>query len=244
MPASVASSETRKPIQVWTWPTPNGHKVHIMLEELGLPYEVIPVNIGAGDQFKPEFLAITPNHRIPAIVDPDGPDGKPFSLFESGAILIYLAEKTGSALLPKDPATRYRCLQWVMFQMGGVGPMFGQWNHFANYAKEKLDYPVERYTNEVARLHRVLNKRLSESEYLAGPDYSIADICTFPWIRNPQRRNVDLVQYPAVRRWHDAIADRPAVRRGVEVLADRQRRGQITDAEREVMFGKTQFAVR
>jgi GSH-dependent disulfide-bond oxidoreductase len=244
MHASVAPSETRKPIQVWTWPTPNGHKVHIMLEELGLPYEVIPVNIGAGDQFKSEFLAITPNHRIPAIVDPDGPDGKPFSLFESGAILIYLAEKTGRALLPEDPATRYRCLQWVMFQMGGVGPMFGQWNHFANYAKEKLDYPVERYTNEVARLHRVLNKRLSESEYLAGPDYSIADICTFPWIRNPQRRNIDLAQYPAVRRWHDAIAARPAVRRGVEVLADRQRRGQITDAEREVMFGKTQFAVR
>ncbi len=232
------------PIQVWTWPTPNGHKVHIMLEETGLPYEVIPVAIGAGDQFKPEFLAITPNHRIPAIVDPEGPDGKPFSLFESGAILIYLAEKAKSPLLPADPAARYRCLQWLMFQMGGVGPMFGQWNHFANYAKEKLPYAVERYTNEVARLHRVLNKRLSESEYLAGPDYSIADIATFPWIRNPQRRNIDLAQYPAVRRWHDAIAARPAVQRGVEVLADRQRRGQMTDAEREVMFGKTQFAVR
>jgi GST-like protein len=215
-----------------------------MLEELGLPYEVIPVNIGAGDQFSPEFLAITPNHRIPAIVDPDGPDGKPLSLFESGAILIYLAEKTGSALLPKDPVTRYRCLQWLMFQMGGVGPMFGQWNHFANYAKEKLDYPVERYTNEVARLHRVLNKRLADSEYLAGPDYSIADIATFPWIRNPQRRNIDLAQYPAVQRWHDAVAARPAVQRAVQVLADRQRRGAMTDAEREVMFGKTQFAVR
>jgi GST-like protein len=232
------------PIQVWTWPTPNGHKVHIMLEEVGLPYEVIPVNIGAGDQFRPEFLAITPNHRIPAIVDPEGPEGKPFPLFESGAILIYLAEKTGSALLPRDAAARYRCLQWLMFQMGGVGPMFGQYNHFANYAKEKLPYAIERYANEVARLHRVLNKRLSESEYLAGPDYSIADIATFPWIRNPQRRNVDLAQYPAVQRWHDAIAARPAVRRGVEVLADRQRRGPITDAEREVMFGKIQFAVR
>jgi GST-like protein len=131
-----------------------------------------------------------------------------------------------------------------MFQMGGVGPMFGQWNHFANYAKEKLPYAIERYTNEVARLHRVLNKRLSESEYLAGPDYSIADIATFPWVRNPQRRNVDLAQYPAVRRWHDAIAARPAVQRGVQVLAERQRQGQMTDAEREVMFGKTQFAVR
>ena len=232
------------PIQVWTWPTPNGHKVHILLEELGLPYEVVPVAIGKGEQFRPEFLAITPNHRIPAIVDPDGPGGERFSLFESGAILVYLAEKAGSDLLPRDPATRYRCLQWLMFQMGGVGPMFGQYNHFANYAVEKLPYAIERYTNEVARLHRVLDKRLSESAYLAGPDYSIADIATFPWIRNPDRRNVDLGQYPNVLRWHDAIAARPAVQRGVAVLAENQRRGQMTDAEREIMFGKTQFAAR
>ena len=232
------------PIQVWTWPTPNGHKVHILLEELGLPYEVVPVAIGAGDQFKPEFLAITPNHRIPAIVDPEGPGGKPFKLFESGAILIYLAEKAGSALWPADPATRYTCLQWLMFQMGGVGPMFGQYNHFANYAAEKLPYAIERYTNEVARLHRVLDKRLAESPWLAGPDYSIADICTFPWIRNPERRGIDLAHYPHVRRWHDAIAARPAVQRGVAVLAERQRQGSMTDAEREVMFGKTQFAAR
>jgi GST-like protein len=232
------------PIQVWTWPTPNGHKVHILLEELGMPYEVVPVAIGKGDQFKPEFLAITPNHRIPAIVDPEGPGGAPFSLFESGAILIYLAEKAQSDLLPKDPATRYTCLQWLMFQMGGVGPMFGQYNHFANYAVEKLPYAIERYTNEVARLHRVLDKRLSDSAYLAGADYSIADIATFPWIRNAERRNVDLGQYPNVLRWHDAIAARPAVQRGVAVLAENQRRGQMTDAEREVMFGKTQFAAR
>ena len=232
------------PIQVWTWPTPNGHKVHILLEELGLPYEVVPVAIGKGEQFRPEFLAITPNHRIPAIVDPEGPGGEPFSLFESGAILIYLAEKADSDLLPRDPATRHRCLQWLMFQMGGVGPMFGQYNHFANYAAEKLPYAIERYTNEVARLHRVLDKRLSESAYLAGPDYSIADIATFPWIRNADRRNVDLGQYPNVLRWHDAIAARPAVQRGVAVLAENQRRGPITDAEREVMFGKTQFAAR
>ena len=231
-------------IQCWTWPTPNGHKLHIMLEELGLPYEVIPVNIGAGEQFRPEFLAITPNHRIPAIVDPEGPQGKPFALFESAAILIYLAEKTGSALLPKEGAARYRCLQWTMFQMGGVGPMFGQYGHFANYAKEKLPYAIERYGNEVARLHRVLEKRLAESPYLAGPDYSIADICTFPWIRNAERRGVDLASFPAVKRWHDAIAARPAVQRAVEVLSERQRRGQITDAEREVMFGRTQFAAR
>ena len=232
------------PIEVWSWPTPNGHKVHIMLEELGLPYEVVPINIGAGDQFRPEFLAITPNHRIPAIVDPEGPGGQRFTLFESAAILIYLAEKTGSPLLPKDPATRYRCLEWTMFQMGGVGPMFGQYNHFANYAPEKLPYAIERYTNEVARLHRVLEKRLSASPFLAGPDYSIADICTFPWIRNADRRGISLDDYPNLRRWHDAIAARPAVQRGVQVLAERQRRGQITDAEREVMFGKTQFTPR
>lgn len=232
------------PIQVWSWPTPNGHKVHIMLEELGLPYEVVPVNIGAGDQFKPEFLAITPNHRIPAIVDPEGPGGERFPLFESGAILIYLAEKTGSPLLPSDPATRYRCLQWLMFQMGGVGPMFGQYNHFAAYAPEKIPYAVERYGNEVKRLHRVLEKRLSESEYLAGPDYSVADIATFPWVRNPDRRDINLSDYPAVKRWHDAIAARPAVQRGVQVLAENQRRGPISDQERDVMFGKTQFAAR
>lgn len=229
-------------IEVWSWPTPNGHKVHIALEELGLPYTVVPVNIGAGEQFRPEFLAITPNHRIPAIVDPDGPGGQELRLFESGAILIHLAEKAGR-LIPSDPVARLECLQWLMFQMGGVGPMFGQYNHFATYAPEKLPYAVERYANEVARLHRVLEKRLSKSEYLAG-DYSIADIATFPWIRNPDRRGVDLAEYPCVKRWHDAIAARPAVQRGVAVLADRQRKGTISDAERENMFGATQFAAR
>ena len=160
-----------------------------------------------------------------------------------GAILIYLAEKTGR-LIPADPAQRYACLQWLMFQMGGVGPMFGQYNHFAAYAPEKLPYAIERYASEVKRLHRVLEKRLSESEFLAGPDYSIADIATFPWIRNPDRRGIDLADYPAIRRWHDMIAARPAVQRGVAVLADRQRRGQISAAERENLFGTTQFAAR
>ncbi len=230
-------------IDVWTWPTPNGHKVHIALEELGLPYRVVPVDIGAGAQFKPEFLAITPNHRIPAIIDSEGPGGAPLTLFESGAILIYLAEKAGR-LMPADPAARLVCLQWLMFQMGGVGPMFGQYNHFAAYAPEKLPYAIERYGNEVKRLHRVLDKRLTESAFLAGPEYSIADIATFPWVRNPQRRGVTLADYPAVQRWHDLIAARPAVQRGVEVLSESQRAGAVTDAWRENMFGKTQFAAR
>jgi GST-like protein len=231
-------------IEVWTWPTPNGHKVHIALEELSLPYKVVPVNIGKGDQFKPDFLAITPNHRIPAIVDPDGPDGKPLKIFESAAILIYLSEKTGGKLIPTSGSERYACLQWMMFQMGGTGPMFGQYHYFANYATEKIPYAIQRYANEVRRLHRVLDKRLTESAYLAGPEYTMADIINFPWIRNPERRDVDLSDYPALKRWHDTIAARPAVRRGVEVLAEKQRRVQMTDEEWEIMFGKAQFAVR
>jgi GSH-dependent disulfide-bond oxidoreductase len=231
-------------IQLWTWPTPNGHKVHITLEELGLPYKVEPINIGKGDQFKPEFLAITPNHRIPAIVDPEGPSGKPLKLFESAAIMIYLSEKTGGKLIPADSVGRYLCLQWMMFQMGGTGPMFGQYNHFANYAVEKIPYAIERYTNEVKRLHRVLEKRLRESEYLAGADYSLADIINFPWIRNPDRRNINLADYPNVKRWHDAVAARPAVQRGVEVLSDKKKLGPMTEEEREIMFGKTQFLAR
>ncbi|WP_426957147.1 glutathione S-transferase N-terminal domain-containing protein [Muricoccus radiodurans] len=231
-----------RPIEAWTWPTPNGHKIHIALEELGLPYTVVPVNIGAGEQFSPDFLAINPNHRIPAIVDPDGPGGQPLRLFESGAILIYLAEKTGR-LIPSDPAARATCLQWLMFQMGGVGPMFGQYGHFHNYAPETLPYAQQRYANEVRRLHGVLDKRLSEAEFLAG-EYSIADIATFPWLRNPERRGIDLVEFPNVRRWHDTIAARPAVQRGVAVLAERQRQGTISDKERENLFGAAQFAKR
>jgi GSH-dependent disulfide-bond oxidoreductase len=231
-------------IEAWTWPTPNGHKVHIMLEELGLPYKVIPVNIGAGDQFKSEFLAITPNHRIPAIVDPDGPGGTPLKLFESGAILIYLSEKCGGRFIPADPTRRYVCLQWLMFQMGGIGPMFGQYNHFASYAPEKIPYAIERYTNEVRRLHRVLDKRLSDTDYLAGSEYSIADIATFPWVRNPDRRGIDLADYPSVKRWHDAIAARPAVQRGVAVLSEHQRQGGMTDEEKENLFGNAQFTAR
>ncbi len=231
-------------IEVWTWPTPNGHKVHIALEELGLPYKVVPINIGKGDQFKPEFLAITPNHRIPAIVDHEGPGGKPLKLFESAAILIYLSEKMGGKLIPTDPEGRYRCLEWMMFQMGGIGPMFGQYNHFANYAVQKIPYAIERYTNEVTRLHRVLEKRLSQADYLAGAEYSMADIITFPWIRNPDRRKINLADYPNLKRWHDTVAARPAVQRGVEVLSAKQRHGLMTEEERDIMFGKTQFQPR
>jgi GST-like protein len=217
--------------------------VHIAVEELEIPYKVIPVNIGAGEQFKPDFLAITPNHRIPAIVDPDGPGGKRFTLFESGAILIYLAEKTGK-LIPKDPTARYKCLEWVMFQMGGVGPMFGQYGHFHNYAPESLPYAKERYANEVKRLHGVLDKRLAQAEWLAGDEYSIADIITYPWLRFPERRGIDFDDYPNVKRWFAAIDRRPAVQRGVAVLSERQRVGPMDEKQKEILFGKTQFAKR
>ena len=208
-------------IELWSWPTPNGHKVHIALEELAVPYRTIAVDIMAGEQFKPEFLDITPNHRIPAIVDPDGPDGR-IELFESGAILIYLAEKAGR-LIPRDPAPRYICLQWLMFQMGGVGPMFGQWNHFATYAPEEIPYAIDRYGKEVRRLYGVLEKRLSTEEYLAGDELSIADIATFPWVRLPEKRNIDFAEFPNVARWHDAIAARPAVKRGLALLAEKRK---------------------
>ena len=230
-------------IEIWTWPTPNGQKVHIAIEELGLPYTIVPVEIGKGEQFKPEFLAINPNHRIPAIVDPDGPDGR-LTLFESGAILIYLAEKAGR-LIPGDAVGRYTCLQWLMFQMGGIGPMFGQYNHFANYAPEKLPYAIERYQNESNRLTRVLEKRLSQAEYLAGRDYSIADIATFPWLRSMVRRNIiSLEATPGVARWYAAIDARPGVERGLAVLAERQQPLQMSQEQRDILFGKTQNQVR
>ena len=206
-------------IDLYSWPTPNGHKIHIMLEECGLPYRVHAVNISANEQFKPEFLAISPNNKIPAMVDSDGPDGKPISMFESGAMLVYLAGKTGKFLGKTDRA-RYETLQWLMFQMGGVGPMLGQAHHFRIYAPEKLPYAIDRYTNEAKRLYGVLEKRLSQSKYLAGKDYTIADIAVFPWIRSWERQGVQLTDFPAVKKWFDAIDARPAVKRGVQVLAD------------------------
>jgi GST-like protein len=202
-------------IDLYTWSTPNGRKASIMLEETGLPYAVHRINIGQSDQFKPEFLAISPNNKIPAIVDSDGPGGGPYSLFESGAILIYLAEKTGK-LMPTAPAARYRVLQWLMFQMGGVGPMFGQAHHFLRFAKEKIAYAMRRYSDETARLYRVLDKQLSDHEYLAD-DYSIADIATYPWVARHEWQQIDLATYPNVKRWFDAISARPAVQRGMKV---------------------------
>ena len=230
-------------IDVYTWPTPNGHKVHVMLEECGLPYKVHAIDIGRGAQFEPAFLKISPNNRIPAIVDPDGPDGKPLSLFESGAILIYLAEKTGK-FLPKNPRGRYTTLQWLMWQVGGVGPMFGQTHHFRNYAPEKIEYAINRYTNETGRLYRVMDKRLGEAKYLAGDEYSIADIATWPWTRSIKNQGHDLDSFPNVKRWSEAIEARPAVQRGVKVLADIRRDISTDEKAKEILFGATQYAKR
>jgi len=228
-------------IDVYSWPTPNGHKVHIMLEECGLPYAAHAIDIGAGDQFKPEFLKISPNNKIPAIVDPDGPDGEPISLFESGAILIYLAGKTGT-LLPTDTRGKYLALQWLMFQMGSIGPMLGQAHHFRLYAPEKIDYAIKRYTNEAKRLYGVMDRRLREAEFFAG-EYSIADIAIFPWTRSHTNQGVDLTDYPNFKRWYETVGARPAVQRGVKVLADR-RKPQVSDQDKETLFGATQYEKR
>jgi len=229
-------------IAVYSWATPNGHKVHIMLEECGLPYRTVAVDIGAGDQFKPEFLAVSPNNKIPAIVDPDGPGGEPISLFESGAILLYLAAKTGR-YLPDDLRARYEVLQWLMFQMAGVGPMLGQAHHFRIYAPEKIPYAIDRYTNEARRLYGVMDKRLAKSRYMGGAEYSIADIAVFPWLRSWKNQGIDWNDFPHLKGWFDEIAARPAVKRGVEVLAD-QRKPTLDDKAREAMFGKTQYERR
>jgi GSH-dependent disulfide-bond oxidoreductase len=229
-------------IELYSWPTPNGHKVHIMLEECVLPYNIHPIDIGAGEQFQPEFLQISPNNRIPAIVDTDGPGGKPISVFESGAILIYLAEKTGK-FLPKDARGRYKVLEWLMWQMGGVGPMFGQANHFRSYAPEPIPYAIDRYTKEVRRLYGVMNKQLGGSPFLAG-DYSIADIITYPWTLLNKRYDVEMDEFSNVKRWQGTIGARPAVERGMAVLAERRRAGPMTDEAKRNLFGDKQFAQR
>ena len=230
-------------IDLYSWATPNGHKVHIMLEECGLPYRVHGINIGTGEQFQPDFLAISPNNKIPAITDSDGPDGMPISLFESGAILLYLAAKAGR-FLPEDVRGKYTALQWLMFQMGGVGPMLGQAHHFRMYAPEKIDYAVNRYSNEAKRLYGVMDKQIEHTgAYIAGADYSVADIAIFPWLRSWQNQGIDWADFPALRVWFDRVSARPAVQRGVQVLAD-LRKPFRTEAEKEVLFGNTQYRKR
>jgi len=229
-------------IDVYSTATPNGHKVHVMLEECDVPYRVHHIDIGAGDQFQPEFLKISPNNKIPAIVDSDGPDGSPVSLFESGAILVYLASKTGR-FLGRTDREKFVTLQWLMFQMGGVGPMLGQAHHFRVYAPKKIEYAVNRYTNEAKRLYGVLDRRLGEACYLAGDEYSIADIATFPWTRTYANQGIELGDFPHVKRWFDEIGARPAVQRGVATLAD-LRKPLTDDTARETLFGASQYAKR
>ena len=233
-------------IDVYSWPTPNGHKVHIMLEECGLrlsrDWLAHPVNIGSGDQFKPAFLKISPNNKIPALVDPNGPDGKPIALFESGAILMYLAAKTGK-FLPESDRAKFEVLQWLMFQMGGVGPMLGQAHHFRIYASEKIDYAVNRYTQEAKRIYGVMDKQLTSHKFIAGQTYSIADIAIFPWLRSWQNQGIDWADYPHLKAWFDKIAERPAVKRGVMVLAD-LRKPLTDDKTRDVLFGASQYQKR
>jgi GST-like protein len=209
-------------IDLYTWGTPNGRKVSIMLEECGLPYRTHAINIGQNDQFTPEFVALNPNSKIPAIVDPDGPPGenagKPISMFESGAILIYLAGKTGK-FLPASVRGKYDALQWLMFQMGGVVPMFGQTHHFMRAAPEKIEYGIKRYHNETRRLYGVMDKHLANTPYLAAGEYGVADIATYPWVARHEWHQVDLNDFPNVKRWFDAISKRPAVVRGMNVPA-------------------------
>ncbi len=229
-------------IDLYYWPTPNGHKITIFLEETGLEYKVVPINIRKGEQFAPEFLKISPNNRMPAIVDSDGPGGKPFSLFESGAILLYLAEKTGK-LMPSETRARYRVVEWLMFQMANVGPMLGQAGHFRNAAPEKIPYAIERYTNESRRLFNVLDKRLAEASYVAG-DYSIADIATYPWVVAALKAQPEqLDTRPNLKRWIDAISARPAVQKGMTVMAGEPQK-PLTEEERAILYGSKQHERR
>jgi GST-like protein len=233
-------------LKVYTWPTPNGQKIHILLEECGLregrDWQAVPVNIGQGEQFRPEFLAFSPNNKVPALLDPQGPDGKPISVFESGAMLIYLASKYGR-FLPKSDRQKFQTLEWLMFQMGGVGPMLGQNHHFRQYAPEKIDYAIQRYTNEAKRIYGVIDKRLSASKFIACNQYTIADMAIFPWLRNWKNQGIDLDAYPHLKAWFDKLASRPAVQRGVEILM--HLRKPITDDKaREQLFGSAQYAKR
>lgn len=230
-------------LDLYFWTTPNGYKVTIQLEELGWDYNVVPVHIGKGEQFAPDFLKISPNNKIPALVDRDGPGGAPYALFESGAIMMYLAEKSGFRFMPQELRARYDVIQWLMFQMAGVGPMLGQAHHFRRYAPETIPYAVERYTSEAARIYRVLNRRLGEVEYLAG-DYSLADMAVYPWLRAHDWQGQALEDFPNVLRWYGAVRARPAVQRGLAVLKERHERNKAKPegAAWDALFGKTQFS--
>ncbi len=228
---------TKDPVELYYWPTPNGWKISIMLEECALPYRVHSVNIGKGDQFKPEFLALSPNGKMPAIVDPDGPDGRPISVFESGAILQYLGRKTGK-FYPAEERARVEVEQWLFWQMAGLGPMAGQTHHFRIYAPEKIPYAIDRYTNETNRLYGVLDRRLADREFLAG-DYSIADMATFPWAKLWERQGQEISSFANMQRWLAAVAARPAVQRGLAINAEDRGTTNINDpAVRAVLFGQ------
>jgi len=230
-------------IHLYFWATPNAYKVSIMLEELNMPYQVIPIHIGKGDQFTESFLKISPNNKIPAIVDDEGPAGNPYSVFESGAILMYLANKAKSNLLPTDPEKYYSVLQWLMFQMGSMGPMLGQAHHFRKYAPEQLPYAIDRYTNEATRLYGVMDKRLEQTQYLGGEEYSIADIAIYPWLRAHKWQGQNLSDWPNIQRWYSDVRSRPAVQRGLAVLAEKvDRSGVKPSGERwQNLFGSLQF---
>jgi len=206
-------------IDLYTWSTPNGRKVSIMLEEVALPYNVHPNDIGKGHQFDADFVAVSPNSKIPAIVDSDGPNGTPYSLFESGAILLYLSDKTGR-FLPQNKTQRFEAIQWLMFQMGGVGPMFGQVHHFLRAAPEPVPYAIERYSKETRRLYGVMDKRLASREWLSS-EYSVADIATYPWVARHDWHKVDLADFPNVKRWFEVISARPAVQQGMKIPSAR-----------------------
>lgn len=229
---------SQSPIELYFWPTPNGQKASIMLEEVGLPYVVKPINILKGEQFDKAFLAINPNNKVPAIVDSNGPDGEPMVLFESGAILTYLADKTG-LLLPPSGAARYRALQWLFFQVGGVGPMFGQLGHFKGYAPEPIPYAIDRYRRETLRLYAVMNEQLERSEFLAG-DYSVADVATYPWVDVRWFHEIDISQFPHVERWFNQLSQRGAVRRGAQLMKAEEVIGNVTEETREIYFGARQ----
>ena len=231
-------------IDLHYWPTPNGWKISIMLEECGMAYRVVPVNIGKGEQFRPEFLAISPNNRMPAIVDHNPNDGgEPIPVFESGAILLDLAEKTG-LFLPSDVRGRSQVMQWLMWQMGGLGPMAGQNGHFLLYAPEKVPYGIERYGKEVNRLYGVLNTQLGQTgAFVAGPDYSIADMAIFPWIRTHKAQQISLDDFAHLQRWYDTLLLRPAVQRGIELLKE-LRAGTMSEEARKALFGQTAQSVR